>query len=48
MNNGYRYSKSEEPYPTFRDNKDQYFYIRTGVIEGVDVKKYEMTVRWFW
>ena len=25
---------------------NQYFYVRTGIIEEVDVDKYEMTVRW--
>lgn len=46
MFNGKQYAPGEKPSSIFTDKQGQYFYIRTGVIEGVDFDKYEMKVRW--
>lgn len=45
------YSKNERGHFVYDQYKgfhkfNQYFYLRTGVIEDVDPEKYEMTVRW--
>ena len=45
MQNRY-YAPGEKPHRSFVDKSNQYFYVRTGVIEEVDIDKYTMTVRW--
>lgn len=40
------YAPGEQPHSSFKDKANQYFYVRTGVIEEVDLDKYTMTVRW--
>jgi len=46
MNNGKIYNEGESPSWILKDVATQYLSLRTGVIEEVDVDKYEMTVRW--
>ncbi len=45
MRNRY-YAPGEKPHSSFIDRNNQYFYVRTGVIEEIDLDKYTMTVRW--
>lgn len=40
------YNEGESPSWILKDVGNQYFYLRTGLIEEVDIDKYEMTVRW--
>jgi hypothetical protein len=47
-----QYRQGEKPHSVFSNfngpNKfNQYFYIRAGVIEEVDIDKYQMTIRWY-
>ena len=45
MNHRY-YAPGEKPHFSIVDKANQFFYVRTGVIEEVDLDKYTMTVRW--
>lgn len=45
MKNRY-YAPGEQPHRSFVDKANQYFYVRTGIIEEVNLDKYTMTVRW--
>lgn len=40
------YAPGEKPHGSFVDKANQYFYVRTGIVEEVDLDKYTMTVRW--
>ena len=44
--NGKIYNEGESPSWILKNVESQYFYLRTGVIEDVDLDKYEMTIRW--
>lgn len=44
--NGKIYNEGESPSWILKDVASQYFYLRTGVVEHVDLDKYTMSVRW--
>lgn len=44
--NGKLYNEGESPSWILQDVANQYYYLRTAVIEDIDVDKYEMTIRW--
>ncbi len=46
MSQGKIYNEGESPSSILSEVSSQYFYVRTGVIEEVDLDKYEMTIRW--
>lgn len=44
--NGKIYNEGETPSWILKEVANQYFYLRTAVVEEVDLDKYEMTIRW--
>lgn len=51
MIEGRRFNKGEKPHHVYdryhgANKYNQYFYLRIGVIENIDLDKYEMTIQW--